>query len=48
VLRGYYEKMGRLIEVDGNRSPEAVFAELTAVLDRAVTGDPMAEGAGLG
>lgn len=48
VLRGYYEATGRLIEVDGNRSPEAVFADLTSALNRAVTGDAMAEGAGLG
>jgi len=48
VLRGYYESTGRLIEIDGNRTPEAVFTDLTSALDRAVTGDPMAEGAGLG
>jgi adenylate kinase len=48
VLRGYYESTGRLIEIDGNRSPDAVFADLTRALGRAVTGDPMAEGAGLG
>jgi adenylate kinase len=48
VLRGYYESSGRLIEIDGNRSPDAVFADLTSALNRAVTGDPMAEGAGLG
>ena len=48
VLRGYYESTGRLIEIDGNRTPEAVFQDLTSALDRAVTGDPMAEGAGLG
>ena len=48
VLRGYYESTGRLIEVDGNRSPDAVFSDLTSALGRAATGDPMAEGAGLG
>jgi len=48
VLRGYYEGSGRLIEVDGNRSPELVFSDMIAALHRAVTGDPMAEGAGLG
>jgi len=48
VLRGHYESSGRLIEVDGNRSPDAVFSDLTKALDRVVQGDPMAEGAGLG
>ena len=48
VLRGYYASTGRLLEVDGNRSPDAVFADMAAALHRAGSGDPMAEGAGQG
>ncbi len=38
VLRGYYERSGRLLEVDADRDPEGVFADLVAALDGAAAG----------
>ncbi len=36
VLRDYYRGSGRLVEVDGDRDPDTVFAALAAALDGAV------------
>jgi adenylate kinase len=48
VLRGYYQATGRLIEIDGNRSPNEVAADLAQALDRLADGERAAEGAGRG
>ena len=46
VLRGYYQATGRLIEIDGDRRPDDVTADLTRALDRLADGEKAAEGAG--
>jgi adenylate kinase family enzyme len=38
ALRGYYRASGRLVEVDGDRDPDAVFADLASALEAAAAG----------